>query len=69
MEHPELVAQRLVRYADVVGKTNVMAGRDCGFATFARSNLVGSRVAWAKLRAMVEGAQLASDQLWGRAGH
>jgi 5-methyltetrahydropteroyltriglutamate--homocysteine methyltransferase len=66
VEHPELVAQRLVRYANTVGKTNVIAGSDCGFATFATLNLVDARVAWAKLAAMVEGAQLASEYLWGR---
>jgi 5-methyltetrahydropteroyltriglutamate--homocysteine methyltransferase len=65
IEHPELVAQRLVRYADVVGRENVIAGTDCGFATVAGSTLVDPRIAWAKLAAMTEGAQLASDQLWG----
>jgi 5-methyltetrahydropteroyltriglutamate--homocysteine methyltransferase len=64
IEHSELVAQRLVNYASVVGKTNVMAGTDCGFATVATMDLVDARVAWAKLAAMVEGAQLASQQLW-----
>jgi 5-methyltetrahydropteroyltriglutamate--homocysteine methyltransferase len=66
IEHPELVAQRLVRYAEVVGRERVMAGTDCGFATFARSvNQVEPEIAWAKLRAMGEGARLASRQLWG----
>jgi 5-methyltetrahydropteroyltriglutamate--homocysteine methyltransferase len=65
IEHPELVAQRLVRYAEVVGRERVIAGTDCGFATFARSNLqVEPEIAWAKLRAMSEGARLASAQLW-----
>jgi len=65
IEHPELVAQRLVRYADVVGRERVIAGTDCGFATFARSNLqVEPEIAWAKLRSMAEGARLASAQLW-----
>jgi 5-methyltetrahydropteroyltriglutamate--homocysteine methyltransferase len=68
IEHPELVAQRLVRYADVVGKTNIMAGSDCGFATFAAVHIVDPKIAWAKLAAMVEGAQIASDYLWGRSG-
>jgi 5-methyltetrahydropteroyltriglutamate--homocysteine methyltransferase len=68
IEHPELVAQRLVRYAEVVGRERVIAGTDCGFATFARSvHLVEPEIAWAKLRAMAEGARLASAQLW-RAG-
>jgi 5-methyltetrahydropteroyltriglutamate--homocysteine methyltransferase len=66
IEHPELVAQRLVRYAEVVGKENVIAGTDCGFGTFARSNLqVEPEIAWAKLQAMAEGARLATKTLWG----
>jgi 5-methyltetrahydropteroyltriglutamate--homocysteine methyltransferase len=65
IEHPELVAQRIVRYAEVVGRENVIAGTDCGFGTFARSNLqVEPEIVWAKLRAMHEGAQLASAILW-----
>ena len=65
IEHPELVAQRLLRYAEVVGRERVIAGTDCGFATFARTNLqVEPEIAWAKLRAMAEGARLASAQLW-----
>jgi 5-methyltetrahydropteroyltriglutamate--homocysteine methyltransferase len=65
IEHPELVAQRLVRYAEVVGRERVIAGTDCGFATFARSNLqVEPEIAWAKLRSMAEGARLASARLW-----
>ena len=66
IEHPELVAQRLVRYADVVGKENVIAGTDCGFATIAGMHTVDPRITWAKLAAMGEGARLASDRLWGR---
>jgi 5-methyltetrahydropteroyltriglutamate--homocysteine methyltransferase len=65
IEHPELVAQRLVRYAEVVGRERVMAGTDCGFATFARPvSQVEPEIAWAKFRAMAEGARLASQQLW-----
>jgi 5-methyltetrahydropteroyltriglutamate--homocysteine methyltransferase len=65
IEHPELVAQRIVRYAELVGKENVMAGSDCGFGTFARSNpQVEPEIVWAKLRAMAEGARLASAALW-----
>jgi 5-methyltetrahydropteroyltriglutamate--homocysteine methyltransferase len=65
IEHPELVAQRLIRYAEVVGRERVIAGTDCGFATFARSALqVEPEIAWAKLRSMTEGARLASAQLW-----
>jgi 5-methyltetrahydropteroyltriglutamate--homocysteine methyltransferase len=66
IEHPELVAQRLVRYADVVGKVNVIAGTDCGFATIAGMHTVDPRITWAKLAAMAEGARRASDRLWGR---
>jgi 5-methyltetrahydropteroyltriglutamate--homocysteine methyltransferase len=66
IEHPELVAQRIVRYAELVGKENVMAGSDCGFGTFARSNpQVEPEIVWAKLRAMAEGARRASAALWG----
>jgi len=64
IEHPELVAQRLVRYANLVGRERVIAGSDCGFGTNAASNTVDSRIAWAKLRSMAEGAALASKELW-----
>ena len=65
IEHPRLVAQRIVRYAELVGKENVIAGSDCGFGTFARSNYtVEPEIVWAKFRAMAEGARLASEQLW-----
>jgi len=65
IEHPELVAQRIVRYAEIVGRERVIAGSDCGFATFARSvNQVEPEIAWAKLAAMAEGARLASARLW-----
>jgi len=64
IEHPELVAQRLVRYADVVGKASVIAGTDCGFATIAGLHTVDPRITWAKLTAMSEGARLASARLW-----
>jgi 5-methyltetrahydropteroyltriglutamate--homocysteine methyltransferase len=65
IEHPELVAQRIVRYAEVVGKENVIAGTDCGFGTFARANpQVEPEIAWAKLQSMAEGARLASATLW-----
>jgi 5-methyltetrahydropteroyltriglutamate--homocysteine methyltransferase len=64
IEHPELVAQRIVRYADVVGRANVIAGSDCGFATFAAFLPVDPQITWAKLAAMAEGARLASQQLW-----
>jgi len=65
VEHPELVAQRIVRYAEIVGRERVIAGTDCGMATFARSvNVVEPEIAWAKLKSMAEGARLASAQLW-----
>jgi len=65
IEHPELVAQRLMRYAEIVGRERVIAGSDCGFATFARSaHQVEPEIAWAKLKAMTEGARLASSELW-----
>jgi 5-methyltetrahydropteroyltriglutamate--homocysteine methyltransferase len=64
VEHPELVAQRIERFASVVGRENVMAGNDCGFATSAAGDEVHPDVAWAKLAALVEGARLASKRLW-----
>ena len=62
VEHPELVAQRIARYASVVGQENVIAGTDCGFGTFADNDSVDARIAWAKLRALAEGARLASAE-------
>jgi 5-methyltetrahydropteroyltriglutamate--homocysteine methyltransferase len=67
VEHPELVAQRIVRYANIVGRENVIASTDCGFGTSAAGDDVHPDVAWAKLGALVEGARLATRQLWGRA--
>jgi 5-methyltetrahydropteroyltriglutamate--homocysteine methyltransferase len=64
IEHPELVAERLCRFAEVVGRENVIAGTDCGFATFAGFMPVDPDIAWAKFRAMAEGARLASQRLW-----
>jgi 5-methyltetrahydropteroyltriglutamate--homocysteine methyltransferase len=64
VEHPELVAQRIERFASVVGRDNVIAGNDCGFATAAAGDEVHPDVAWAKLGALSEGAQLASKRLW-----
>jgi 5-methyltetrahydropteroyltriglutamate--homocysteine methyltransferase len=66
VEHPELVAERLIHYAELVGRENVIAGTDCGFSTWARARLlVHPSVTWAKFQAMAEGARLASEQLWG----
>jgi 5-methyltetrahydropteroyltriglutamate--homocysteine methyltransferase len=58
----------VVRYAEVVGKTNVIAGSDCGIATLADFPTVDPRITWAKLAAMAEGANLASQYLRGEAG-
>jgi 5-methyltetrahydropteroyltriglutamate--homocysteine methyltransferase len=65
VEHPELVAQRLTRLANVVGRENVLAGTDCGFAQGAFIQRVHPEIQWAKLAALAEGARLASRQLWG----
>ena len=59
VEHPDLVAQRLLRFATIVGRERVMAGTDCGLGIRTDPN-----VAWAKLRSMAEGARIASAQLW-----
>ena len=64
IEHPELVAQRLERFAQIVGRERVMAGSDCGFSTFAGDGLVEPQIVYAKLRAMAEGAARASRRLW-----
>jgi 5-methyltetrahydropteroyltriglutamate--homocysteine methyltransferase len=66
VEHPELVAERIARFASVVGREQVIAGADCGFASFAGSTEIHPSVAWAKLQALVDGARLASRQLWSR---
>jgi 5-methyltetrahydropteroyltriglutamate--homocysteine methyltransferase len=64
IEHPELVAQRIVRYAGAAGRENVIAGSDCGFGTFAGPGSVFPTIVYAKLKAMAEGARLASQELW-----
>jgi len=63
VEHPQLIAQRLCRYADIVGQERVMAGSDCGFSTYAGRKAVFPSVVWAKFRAMREGADLATERL------
>ncbi len=68
VEHPELVAQRIVRYADILGRENVMGGTDCGFGTFAGFGAVYPDIAWLKLKSLADGAKIASQRLWGRAG-
>ena len=66
VEHPEVVADRIARVADVVGDPRrVLAGTDCGFDTFAGRGRVAGDVAWAKLRALRDGARLASERLFG----
>lgn len=67
VEHPELIAERIVRFARVVGRENVIAGADCGFGTFAGSQEIHESVVWAKFNALADGAQIATRQLWGRA--
>ena len=65
IEHPLLVAERIERFADIVGRERVMAGTDCGFGTFAGFGPVEPDIAYLKLAALVEGARLASKKLWG----
>ena len=66
VEHPELVAQRLVRYANIVGRENVIGGSDCGFSSFASTEPeIHPTVVWAKFENMAEGARLASREMWG----
>lgn len=64
VEHPELIALRLKNFARLVGRENVIASTDCGFSQSWNSPRVHSQVQWAKLEALVEGARIASDQLW-----
>jgi len=64
VEHPELVSQRLCQFADIVGRDRVMAGTDCGFGTFAGIGKMDAGISFKKLSALVEGARLASRQLW-----
>jgi 5-methyltetrahydropteroyltriglutamate--homocysteine methyltransferase len=66
VEHPQLIAQRICHYADLVGRERVIASTDCGFATFAFvNNAVAPSVVWAKLSALAEGARIATSRLWG----
>ena len=68
IEHPEAVAQHIERYASVVGRERVIAGTDCGFASFATLHTVDPDIAWRKLEALVQGAEIASRRLWQSAG-
>ncbi|MBP8297906.1 MAG: cobalamin-independent methionine synthase II family protein, partial [Burkholderiales bacterium] len=64
IEHPELIAQRIGRYANLVGRENVMAGSDCGYGTWVGQSAVDPDVVWAKLAALAEGARIASKRFW-----
>ena len=66
VEHPELVAERLIRFAGEVGRENVVAGTDCGFCQSPLAGRVHRSIMWAKLRSLAEGAEIASAELWGR---
>ena len=66
IEHPELIAQRIETFANIVGHERVIAGSDCGFSTFAGDGLVDADVAFAKLAALAEGAKIASQNLWAK---
>ncbi|HZT88230.1 MAG TPA: cobalamin-independent methionine synthase II family protein [Stellaceae bacterium] len=65
VEHPELVAERICRFADIVGRERVIAGSDCGFGTFAGYGKLDPDISFKKLRAMADGARIASARLWG----
>jgi 5-methyltetrahydropteroyltriglutamate--homocysteine methyltransferase len=67
VEHPEAIAQRIGRFAQVVGREHVIAGADCGFASFSTTCEVHPTIVWAKLASLAEGARLATKELWGRA--
>jgi 5-methyltetrahydropteroyltriglutamate--homocysteine methyltransferase len=67
VEHPQLVAERLLQFAGIVGRENVIAGSDCGFSSQATAEPeIHPTVVWAKLEARAEGARLASEELWGK---
>lgn len=65
IEHPDLIAQRIGRYADLLGRERVMAGVDCGFSVHAGSNALDPEIVWAKLAALAQGAEIASRKYWG----
>ncbi len=66
VEHPELIAQRIQQFANIVGRERVIAGTDCGFGTFAGIGKMDAGISWLKLAALAEGARLASERLWQR---
>ncbi|WP_085339722.1 cobalamin-independent methionine synthase II family protein [Aquidulcibacter paucihalophilus] len=67
IEHPRVVAERLERFAGIIGRERVIAGTDCGFSTFAGFGAVDPEIVWAKLKTLVDGAELASSKLWSQA--
>jgi 5-methyltetrahydropteroyltriglutamate--homocysteine methyltransferase len=70
VEHPRLVAQRLERFAGIVGPDSVIGGADCGFAQVSTIRRTHPEVVWAKFASLVAGAQIASERIWGsRRGH
>ena len=66
IEHPLLVAERIERFAALVGRERIIAGTDCGFSTFAGFGAVDADIVYAKLATLTEGARIASERLWGR---
>ena len=64
VEHPQLVAERILHFANIVGRERVIAGTDCGFGTFAGFGAIHPSICWAKLGSMAEGARIASERLW-----
>jgi 5-methyltetrahydropteroyltriglutamate--homocysteine methyltransferase len=67
VEHPRVVAERIERFAGIIGRDRVQAGTDCGFSTFAGFGAVDPDIVWAKLRTLAEGAEIASERLWRQA--
>ena len=66
IEHPDVIANRILNYANIVGRDRVMAGSDCGFSTFSGYPTVHPQIVWRKLESMVEGARRASAKLWSK---
>ena len=64
VEHPELIAQRICMFADIVGRERVLAGTDCGFGTFAGIGKMDAQISYAKLASLAQGARRASERLW-----
>ena len=64
VEHPELVAERICRFANIVGRERVIAGTDCGFSTFAGFGTVDADITYAKLESLTKGVEIASKRLW-----